>query len=179
MLWRDEGRRGCDKESSEHIFLELVELEMTWALVDNHAVTFRCLHDIVVDKGYAFVVSHAPREDLLGFCLSFGEINRRCSFAIDHLIEDRCLSCVLFIRLDIVDGNAWARSFWDGVPVAAQLWNVQVSEHDTGSRWATNSRICLLLLNLLFLFFLLSCTWDRIEFRLKTTALNSIILNFH
>ena len=56
---------------------------------------------------------------------------------------------------------------------------MQVSEHDTGSRWAPNSRICLLLLNFLFLFFLLSCTWDCIEFRLKTAALNSIILNFH
>ena len=114
MLLFVECWRGSDEKASEDIFLELVQFKMTRTLIDYHAITFCCLNDIVIDKSDTLVIANVSLEDLFGFCVGFWELNR--SFTIGNLVSN-----IFFARLDVVNGDAGARAFGDGIPVAAKL----------------------------------------------------------
>ena len=147
------------------VLLQLIELHMASATIDDHAVAFGNLYDVVVHDSDSLLVAYAALVHKLGLLLRHGKAGD--------------LSHVFTVSFHILNGDTRARAFRDRVTEAAKVKQVQVSQQDTSFWRATNSIVGLLDLLLLNDFFLLACSRYRVEFGVKTAIRNPIVFDPH
>ena len=156
--------RWCDEETSKCILLQLIELHIACAAIDNHAVALCCLDNVVVNDSDSLLIPDTAIEDTL--CLLFS-LGQRCHK--HHII---------FVTLYIKDGDTGTRAFRNGVSIAAQLINMQVLQHDAGFGLATDTGICLAHELLFLFFFVVIGPWNHIQLRFQSTVRYSVVFHF-